>query len=30
MRDEGFEDIFRAIKAEENDKALKVLPSVLR
>ena len=30
LRQEGFEDVFAAVKAEENDKALQLLPSILQ
>ncbi|EIE21322.1 hypothetical protein COCSUDRAFT_53962 [Coccomyxa subellipsoidea C-169] len=30
LRQEGFEDVFRSVKAEENDKALALLPELLR
>ena len=30
LRQQGFVDIFKSIKAEENDKALALLPGVLK
>lgn len=30
LRQQGFTDVFKAIKAEENEKALALLPGILR
>lgn len=30
LRQEGFEDVFKSVKTEENEKALALLPAVLR